>query len=299
MPLAPEEYLRPDVIQQVRRLDLKARFIVEGFLAGLHRSPFHGFSVEFSEHRKYTPGDDTRLIDWSVYGKTDRYYIKKFQAETNLEAYLLMDCSGSMEYSAGGRMSKMDYATCLAAALGYMMVRQQDPVGLFVFDEKVRAFLPPKAKRSHLTNILTRLAKTRPFGGTHLGPALHEIAGRIKKRSLVILLSDLLSDQEQVVNGLQRLRYGGHDLIVFQVLDHSELAFEFDGQVHFEEPETGAHISTDPQAIRAAYLEEIQAFIETYRKECQNVRADFVTVDNAMTFDKALLEFLIQRQTRF
>ncbi len=307
MSLAPEQYLRPDVIQQVQRLDLKARFIVEGFLAGLHRSPFHGFSVEFSEHRKYTPGDDVRLIDWGVYGKTDRYYIKKFQAETNLEAYLLMDCSGSMDYSAGGRMTKMDYAICLAAALGYMMIRQQDSVGLFVFDEKIRSFLPPKSKRAHLTNILSTLARTKPHGRTRLAQSLHEVADRIKKRSLVILLSDLLdfdeadsaADQQAVVNALHHFRYCGHDLIIFQVLDHSELEFDFDGQIHFEEPETGESVKSNGRAIRAAYQQEIRAFIDQYRRCSQAIRADFVTVDNSMTFDKALIEFLTQRQARF
>ncbi len=299
MPLTAEQYLRPDVIQQVRRLDLKARFIVEGFLTGLHDSPYHGFSVEFSEHRKYTPGDDIRQIDWSVFAKTDRYYIKKYQAETNLDAYLLVDSSGSMDYAREGRMTKMDYSICLAAALGYMMMNQQDSVGLATFDQKVRAFMPPKSKRSHLINLLGTLARTKPSGETNLAQCLHDIAGRIKKRGLIILLSDLLADQQEVIKGLHHFRFRGHDLIIFQVLDHSELAFEFEGHVRFEDPETGEHLDSNPQAIRAAYLKELHEFIAQYKRDCLNVRADFVTVDNAMTFDKALLEFLVQRQTRF
>jgi uncharacterized protein (DUF58 family) len=299
MALAPEQYLRPDVIQQVQQLDLRARFIVEGFLAGLHKSPFQGFSVEFSEHRKYTPGDDLRLIDWSVYGKTDRHYIKKFEAETNLEAYILMDCSGSMDYSSGERMTKMDYGICLAAALGYMMISQQDPVGLFVFDTKLRSFLPPKTKRVHLTNILSTLARTKPFGLTGLGASINEIASRIKKRSLMILISDLLDDQQKVVEALQHLRYRGHDVIVFQVLDHSELELDFEGQVRFNDPETGEGVGTSPQSIRAGYQHEIQKFIDEYRSQCQGIRADFVSVDNSMTFDRALVEFLVQRKGRF
>ncbi|MBN1553325.1 MAG: DUF58 domain-containing protein [Phycisphaerae bacterium] len=307
MPLTPEQYLRPDVIQQIKRLDLKARFIVEGFLAGLHRSPFHGFSVEFSEHRKYTPGDDLRRIDWGVYGKTDRYYIKKFEAETNVETYLLVDASGSMGYAAGGRMSKMDYAICMAAALGYMMISQLDPVGLFVFDEKVRSFLPPRSKRAHLTNILSTLARTQPAGPTRLGACLHEIAARIPKRSLVILLSDLLDEesdsqedsQEAVNQALHHFHHGGHDLIVFQVLDHSEIELDFQGQVRFEDPETRQELQVDPEAMRAVYRQQVREFIETYRQQCQSIRADFVTIDNAMTFDKALLEFLLQRQSRY
>jgi len=299
MALSIEQYLRPDVIQQVRRLDLKARFIVEGFISGLHSSPFHGFSVEFSEHRKYTPGDDIRQIDWNVYAKTDRFYTRKYQAETNLDAYLLVDCSGSMDFSTGGRMTKMDYAICLAAALGYMMIHQQDSVGLVTFDEKLRTFMPPKAKRSHLTNILGALARVKPAGMTNLAEAIHSVASRVKKRSLVILLSDLLADQEDVIEALHHMRYRGHDLIIFQVLDYSEVAFEFDSYTRFEEPETHQHIDADPMAIRAAYLREIQAFIDEYKRQCQKVRADFVTVDNSMTFDKALIQFLTERQTRF
>jgi uncharacterized protein (DUF58 family) len=298
MALSAEEYLRPDVIQQIQRLDMKARFIVEGFMTGLHASPFHGFSVEFSEHRKYVPGDDIRQVDWNVYAKTDRFYIKKFEAETNLAAYLLVDASASMDFSLGGRMTKMDYAICLAAALGYMMTNQQDAVGLFTFDEEVRQYLPPKSKRQHLTNILGTLAATRPQGKTHLAGAIHDIASRVRKRGLMILLSDLLADQDEVIEALHHMKFGGHDLIIFQVLDESEVTFEFDGQMRLEEPETGETIDVDPQSIRRGYLEEIQRFIDEYKRQCQVVRADFVTVHNGMTFDKALIEFLVQRQGR-
>jgi uncharacterized protein (DUF58 family) len=299
MPSTVEQYLRPDVIQQVRRLDLKARFIVEGFLSGLHNSPYHGFSVEFSEHRKYTPGDDVRQIDWNVYGKTDRFYIKKFQAETNLDAYLLVDASASMDFATDGRMTKMDYAICLAAALGYMMIHQQDAVGLVTFGEHLREFLPPKCKRSHLVNMVAALARTKPAGRTGLAEAIHQVALRVRKRGLMILLSDLLAEQDQVIEALHHLKFRGHDLILFQVLDHSERTLPFEGQVRFEDPETGQHVQADPQAIRSAYTRELEKFIDVYRRECQGVRADFAVVDNAMTFDKALVQFLAQRQARF
>ena len=298
MPLAMEEYLRPDVIQQVQRLDLKARFIVEGFISGLHSSPFQGFSVEFSEHRKYSVGDDIRQIDWNVYAKTDRFYIKKFEAETNLECHLLVDCSGSMGYSNGGRMTKMDYSICLAAALGYMMVHQQDSVGLVTFDEKIRSFLPPKSSLAHLMNLLSTLARTKPSAGTSLAATIHEVAERVKKRGLIVLFSDLLAEQDDVIDALHHVKFRGHDLIIFQVLDRSEVAFDFDGQTRFEEPESSDHIEADPQAIRAAYQAELREFIDQYRRECLSVRADFVTVDNSMTFDKALIEFLAQRQRK-
>ena len=299
MPRTAEKYLRPDIIQQVRRLDLKARFIVEGFISGLHRSPYQGFSVEFSEHRTYVSGDDIRQIDWNVYAKTDRYYIRKYEAETNLQAYLLIDCSGSMDFATAGHMTKLDYAISLAAALGYMMVHQQDAVGLMAFNEFSRRFLPPRCKRSHLTNIIATLAQTRPGGKTQLAQAIHEVARRVARRGLMILFTDLLDDQPAVIDALHHLKFRGHDLIIFQVLDHSELTLDFEGSVRFHEPETGQEVQTDPQAIRQGYLKELHQFIAEYRRACQNVRADLVMVDNAMTFDKALIQYLIQRQGRF
>jgi uncharacterized protein (DUF58 family) len=299
MTLAPEEYLRPDVIQQVQQLDLRAKFIVEGFLAGLHRSPYHGFSVEFSEHRRYSPGDDLRLIDWNVYAKTDRYFVKKFQAETNLQAYLLMDCSGSMDFrSSDERMTKMDYAICLAAAMGFMAINQQDPLGLFMFDQQLRQFLPPRSKRSHLQAILTTLARTRPYGPTRLADCLHAVAERIARRSLIILLSDLLEEPDALEDALHHLRHAGHDLVIFQVLDQAERQFQFDGEMEFHDPETAQTTRTDAAAIRSAYLEALETHIETCRQLCRSVQADFVSIDNAMTFDKALLQFLVQRQKR-
>lgn len=299
MPSSAEQYLRPDVIQQVQRLDLKARFIVEGFLSGLHDSPYHGFSTEFSEHRKYVPGDDTRQIDWNVYAKTDRFYVRKYQAETNLDAYLLVDCSASMDFAADGRMTKLDYAICLAAALGHLMIHQQDSVGLVTFGERVLDFVPPRAKRSHLLSLLGTLARTRPAGRTDLAASLHEVASRVRRRGIMVLFSDLLTEPEQVVPALHHLRFRGHDLIVFQVLDHAERVLPFEGQVTFEDPETGDRLEADPQAIRAAYVRELEAFVDDYRRQCQTVRADFTVVDNAMTFDKALIEFLVQRKARF
>ncbi|MCG3180520.1 MAG: hypothetical protein BIFFINMI_02882 [Phycisphaerae bacterium] len=293
------EYLRPDVISQVENLELRARFIVQGFLSGLNQSPYHGFSAEFSEHRKYERGDDLRTIDWNVFAKTDRYYIKKFQAETNLDTFLLVDTSASMDYGTEGYMTKFDYAICIAAALGYMSLSQQDAVGLAIFDDKLRAFLPPKSKRTHLFNILSHLANTRPKGETNLAESLHAIAGRVKKRGLMIVLSDLLADQEPVIEALHHLRFRGHDLIVMQVLDVSEATFPFQGQVRFEDAESADRLDVDPVSIRAGYLESLRKFIGVYRHECLLMQADFTTVDTSMTFDKALLEFLIQRQSRF
>jgi uncharacterized protein (DUF58 family) len=301
-----QSYLRPDVIQQVQRLDLKARFIVEGFLAGLHNSPYHGFSVEFSEHRKYAPGDDLRLIDWNVFAKTDRFYVKKYQAETNLDGYLLVDMSGSMAYpkeagidKPGGRMTKFDYAVCLAAALGYMMIHQQDAVGLACFDSQLRAFLPPRTKRSHLMAILGHLARVRPRGPTGLAASLHRIADRVRKRSLLIILSDFWDEPDNVIEALHHLRFRKHDMILFQVLDSDETQFPFAGMQRFEDVESSTSVVADPEAIRASYLAALHEFCERYRTEAAAVRADFVQVDTSMTFDRALVQFLIDRQRRF
>lgn len=303
---APQEYLRPDVIAQVQRLDLRARFLVEGFLAGLHRSPFHGFSVEFSEHRKYVPGDDLRQLDWNVFAKSDRFYIRKYQAETNLDTYLLVDMSGSMDYPqvdepdpASGRMRKIDYAICLAAAIGYMLIGQQDAVGLAMFGEKLQTLIPPKTKRSHLVTMLAALANARPAGGTGLAEAIHGIADRVRKRSLMVLFSDLLADDvDQVIDALHHLRFRGHDLIIFHVLSEDEAIFPFQGPKRFVDVESDLTVDTEAEAIRAEYLEELGRFIDRYRDETAGVRADFVPVHTGMTFDKALMRFLLGRQRR-
>ncbi len=199
-----EKYLKPEVIRQVARLDLRAKFIVEGFIAGLHASPFHGFSVEFSEHRKYTSGDNISDIDWNVYAKTDRFYVKKFQAETNLTGYLAMDLSGSMGYTYRQELTKFEYSICLAAALCYLMIHQQDPVGVMAFDEKVRQSLAPASKRSQLGNVLSLLARLQPSGTTDIEASLHQVASMIRHRSLVMVFSDLLADFEPI-----RRRYTG------------------------------------------------------------------------------------------
>src|SRR5438105_5977991 len=199
---APEKYLRPEVIRQVGRLDLRAKFIVEGFLSGLHASPYHGFSVEFSEHRKYVPGDDLKDLDWNVYAKTDKYYLKKFQAETNVTGYLVMDLSASMAYTYRQELTKFEYAICLAAALGYLMIHQQDPVGLVTFDARIQTALPPRSKRTQLGNILALPSNLKPAGQTDIAPCIHQLAAMIHPKSLVMLFSDLLTDPEPVLQSL-------------------------------------------------------------------------------------------------
>src|SRR5438876_2741832 len=201
-----EKYLRPEVIRQVARLDLRAKFIVEGFLAGLHASPYHGFSVEFSEHRKYVPGDDLKDLDWTVYAKTDKYYLRKFVAETNVTGYLAMDLSASMAYTYRQQLTKFEYGICLAAALGYLMIHQQDPVGLVAFDTQIRACLPPRSKRTQLGAILAMLANLKPAGKTDVAGCLHQLGAMVRGKSLIMLFSDLLADPEPIMQSLHALR---------------------------------------------------------------------------------------------
>jgi uncharacterized protein (DUF58 family) len=293
-----EKYLKPEVIRQVARLDLRAKFIVEGFIAGLHASPFHGFSVEFSEHRKYSPGDNISDVDWNVYAKTDRFYIKKFQAETNLTGYLVMDLSGSMGYTYRQELTKFEYSISLAAALGYLMIHQQDPVGLIAFDEKVRQSLAPASKRSQLGNILSLLARLKPSGTTQIESSLHQVAGMMRHRSLVLLFSDLLGDTDPILKAIHRLRFAGHDIIVFHILDEAEAAFPFEGMLRLEDNETREMIEVDADAIKADYLDEVERFRSTYRNDCVRARIDYVPLHTGMPFDKALMSYLLTRQAR-
>ncbi len=292
------KYLKPEVVRQIRRLDLRAKFIVRGFFQGLHRSPFHGFSVEFSEHRKYTPGDDPKDIDWIVYAKTDKYYVKKFEAETNITGYLTLDLSRSMAYTYRQEVSKWEYAISLAAALCYLMIQQQDPVGLFAFDEKVRSSLRPKSKRTQLGDVLSLLARLQPTGRTDVAASLTQIAGMLRHASLVMVFSDLLGPLEPILEAFYRLRHRGHDVIVFHILDEAEVRFPFDGLVELEDPETGQLVEVDASDFRPTYLEEIQQFRESLGRECARAKIDYVPLDTSMPFDRALSEYLINRSQR-
>ena len=296
---AVEQYLKPEVVRQISRLDLRAQFVVKGFLQGLHASPYHGFSVEFSEHRKYTAGDDPKDIDWLVYAKTDKYYVKKFEAETNITGYLAMDLSESMGYTYRQELTKCDYAISLAAALCYLMIQQQDPVGLVTFDERIRDCLYPKSKRSQLGTVLSALTRLKPTGTTNISQSLIQLAAMLKHKSLVMIFSDLLAEQEETIESLRRLRHGGHDVILFHILDEAEVTFPFDGLVELEDPETHDKLEVDASGYRREYLEEISAFRETFRKDCFQTGIDYVALDTSMPFDKALTEYLISRQARF
>ncbi len=293
-----EKYLKPEVINQIKRLDLRAQFIVKGFLQGLHASPFHGFSVEFSEHRKYTPGDDPKDIDWLVYAKTDKYYIKKFEAETTITGYLVMDLSRSMGYTYRQELTKFDYSICLAAALCYLMIHQQDPVGLLTFDRKIRNSLAPKSRRKQLGDVLSLLAKLRPQGETDIANSLVQLSAMLRHAGLIMIFSDLLAEPEPVLDALYRLRHSGHDIILFHVLDEAEVEFPFGGMVELEDPENHQRLTLDADGFRSDYLAEIGRFRETYRRECFQAGIDYVPLDTSMQFDKALTEYLARRSSR-
>lgn len=298
-----EQYLLPEVLQQVTRLDLRARFLVEGFLSGLHESPYKGFSVEFSDHRKYVPGDELRRVDWKVYGKTDRYYIKRFEAETTMECHLLLDRSASMGFRPRTLpkrfMTKFEYATAIAAALGYLMIHQQDAVGLVTFDSRIREYARPRAKRTHLGDILSILANCTPSGYTDVAGSIHEAATIIKKRGLVIVFSDFLDEPEDIEKALSHLRYRGHDVIVFHILDVSEANFPFKGPMEFTDPETNIRIKADADAVRADYLDAVAEFVADIRGRCRTIGVDYVQLDTSVAFDQALMSYLSNRKRNF
>ncbi len=294
-----EKYLRPEVIRQVARLDLRAKFIVQGFLTGLHNSPLQGASVEFSEHRKYVPGDDLKDLDWNVYAKTGRYYVKKYRAETNMMGYLVMDLSKSMGYTYRQELTKFEYGICLAAALAYMMIHQQDPVGLVTFDTKLRTVLPPKSKRSQLGTMLSVLANLQPTGETDIAGALNQVAALARGKALVMLFSDLLTDPPEVIRSLYRLRHAGHEVILFHILDEAEVHFPFTGRIEFEDPESDDKLQVNADGIKDDYLAGLAEFREQFKRECGLANVDYVPMDTSVGFDKALLEYLVTRTRRF
>jgi uncharacterized protein (DUF58 family) len=291
--------LSPQVINQIKRLDLRAKMVVRGFLQGLHTSPYHGFSVQFSEHRRYHQGDDPKTIDWLAYAKTDKYYVKRFEAETNLTGYLVMDLSESMGYTHRQELTKFEYSICLAASLCYLMTLQQDPVGLLTFSDKVRAQLPARSRRGHSADCLAQLARLKPAGQTDLAGCIAAVAAMLNHRSLVMLFTDLLGDQESTYAALARLRHSGHDVILFHILDEAEVHFPFDGPMEFQDPETGQTIPVDASAFRNDYLQGLEEFRSQYQERCNALRIDYVPLDTSLPFDRALTEYLVSRQSRF
>jgi len=288
------QFLDPAIVARLGTLELKARTVVEGFISGLHRSPFKGFSVEFAEYRQYIHGDDLSSIDWKVYARSDRHVIRKFEEETNLHCRLLVDVSGSMAYGSRG-ISKFEYAACLAASLGYLMHRQRDAVGLTAFSDRIVETLPSSTRPGHLRNLLVALDRLQVGSRTDVAKLLHQIAETMTKRGMVVLISDLLDDPEAVIRGLKHFRYRGSDVLVFHVLDPDEIEFPFDRATRFEDLETGVEVTAVPGAVREHYRRQMGGLIERYRRELGAAGIDYQRLDTSEPLEMALMAYLSTR----
>jgi len=293
-----QKYLDPQTLASLEGLDLQARLIVEGYIAGMHPSPYHGFSVEFAQHREYVPGDDVRHVDWKVWSKTDKYYLKQYEEETNLLLYLLLDTSESMAYASGRNVSKLQYAQFVAAALAYMVLQQQDSVGLATFDESVRRYLKPAGQPSHLKELLHILDVTPARAKTDMGQVFHELADRLNRRGVVVILSDLFDDVPRVIAGLKHLRHRRHEVIVFHILDPAELDFPFRDTTLFKGLEGLPEVLTEPHALRRAYQDEIGAYLDEMKKGCRMINIDYVPLRTDQPLDGALSSYLSARASR-
>ena len=291
---ATHKFLDPTVLNKITRLDLKARHIVEGFMGGMHKSPYHGFSVEFAEHREYTPGDDLKHLDWKVFGRTDRLYIKEYELETNLRSHILLDTSESMDY-ASKDVSKLELASHIAASMAYLILRQQDSVGMVCFDKEVKSFIPTSSSMGHLRPILGTLASSSAQNKTDLGIVLNTLAERIQRRGLIILISDLFDRPEAILKSLQHFAHKRHDVIVFHVLDEYELTFPFERMTLFEGLEEYPKLLVDPRSLRKAYLEEVNRFCEEMRKGCVKQMIDYVRISTDQDLDVELTKYLAGR----
>lgn len=289
-----KNYLHPEAIRRIASMELRARNIVEGFLSGMHRSPYFGQSVEFVQHRQYVPGDDLRHIDWKVWGRQDRLYIKQYEEDTNLRCTLLVDGSASMRYGRGA-LNKFDYAATIAACLAYLSLRQQDSVGLTLFDQEVRTKLPWRSSRTHVQTICRSLQQTQPEDKTDLTKVFREINDTYPKRSLMVITSDFLGSEKESLRGLGSLRKAGHDILVFHVLDDDELDFPFNDPTRFEGMETVDHLTCNPRALREGYLEALERFLNRIRHACASLRIDYQLIRTSRNVDAALTAYLSAR----
>jgi uncharacterized protein (DUF58 family) len=292
--------LDPQTLARLEGLQLRARLIVEGYVSGVHRSPYHGFSIEFAEHREYAPGDDLRYLDWKVFGRTDKFYLKQFEEETNLVCHLLLDISQSMQYcSPAAPMSKLEYAQCAAAALTYLVLQQQDSVGLVTFDNEIRSLIRASSNPSHLKQLLHVMETASPERKTSTGPIFHDLAERFKKRGIVIVLSDLFDDVDAMMAGLKHLRHRRHEVILFHVLDPAEMDFPFKQTTLFRGLEGLPDVLVEPQALRKAYLHEFDAYVRRLKRGCRMHRIDYVPMRTDQSLEVALSSYLASRRTRF
>ena len=303
------EYMRlldPQALAKIHRLELLARGVVEGFVAGRHRSPYKGFSVEFAEHRQYVPGDDIRDLDWRVFGKSDRYYVKQYIEETNLRATILLDASGSMTFRGdraaevdGRRASKFEYAQYLAASLAHLMIHQQDAVGLVTFDTQVRRYIPPRSRPNHLRVLLHELNEASPGAETAVAPILHDIAERAHRRGLMVVISDLFDDPNEILRALYHFRYRNHEVLLLHVMAEEELTFPYDHSSEFRDLELAdRRLQIDPRAIRAEYLDQVRGHLAAIESGCGQMSIDYVPMSTRDSFDAALAHYLARRKSR-
>jgi len=293
-------YVQPEALAKLGRLNLIARAVVEGFVSGLHRSPYHGFSVEFADHREYVPGDNPRDLDWLALARTDRYYIKRYEEETNLRAHILLDCSASMGYRYDEeRLTKLEYGCFLAASLAFLMIRQHDPVGLINFDESIRHFLPPRSSTRHLNRILECLEGVEPGKPTQISATFHDLAERIHKRGLIIIITDLFEaaeSQTEVMRGLRHFKHKKHEVLLFHVLDDAEIHFPFERLSEFVDMETGERVQADPAYVKEEYERQVKAFIESNRRDCASGHIDYVLASTSAPYDLLLRAYLDRRK---
>ena len=293
-----DSYLDPKLLSQLANLELVARCVVEGFFAGLHASPFRGLSTEYSNHRDYTIGDETRFVDWKVYGRTDRLYIKQFYRESNTPVYLMLDSSASMGLAAAGEISKLQYGSYLGAAFSHLALKQADCVGLILFDHTIRSYLAPATKRSHLFSLLSLLERNEPEGVTDLRSVMHSASQLMHQRGVVILISDLIEDDSAVMHALARLKHQGHDVLVLHVLDARERLLDFNGPVVLEDLESDVRMEVDAPTVAGAYRTRVQAYLHHIKQAALGLRADYVLCDTSNPLDRVMAAVMNQRRRR-
>tara|TARA_Y100001970_G_C14109585_1_gene790102 strand:+ start:353 stop:1237 length:885 start_codon:yes stop_codon:yes gene_type:complete len=292
-------YFNPNILSKLDNLYIKARFVVEGFIIGMHRSPYHGFSVEFSNHREYKPEDEIKHIDWKLWGRTDKYFIKEYEEETNLRTYILMDKSMSMNYQSESYISKLEYAKVIAASLSYLMIKQKDAVGITTFDSKIDNKTANKSTKSHLKDILHLLEKVTPNQDTNISKILHQYAEKINQRGLIILISDLLDEPKEIINGLNHFRYLGHEVLVIHILDKNEMMLNINNKTNFVDLETKETIKTDPQLIKLDYIKTVKQFIKNYKDKCFRNNIDYIFTMTKEDISNVLFKYLQKRMKAY
>ena len=291
-----KEYMDVSTINKIDNLFLRAKLVVEGFIIGMHKSPYHGFSVEFSEHRPYGYGDEIKYIDWKLWGKTDRFYIKQFEEETNLKCHVILDKSSSMSYGSHS-INKFEYSKCLAASLIYLMIKQQDAVGLTTFDNKLNITIPPKSKVSHLNLLLQTMHNSKTGGETDISLLLHSLAESIHKRGLIILISDLIDNEKDIIKGLRHFRHKGHEVIVFHIMDPKESNLDYDENINFIDLENQKELKIDARQIKSQYNKAFKNFCDYYKNECVKNNIDYIPINTMDSLDGSLMQYLIKRMS--